>query len=94
MGTKEKHKLNVPIRGWVDILLYFHHRKVAHELRNIGLEFDRVGNRVLEIGSGKKPCGDLFGKANFTCTDVFRYDWVDQLVDVRNMSCSALMPTR
>ncbi|GAH34740.1 unnamed protein product, partial [marine sediment metagenome] len=81
MGTEQRRKLKVPVRGWVDILLYFYHRKIAHELEQISLEFDRNGNRILEIGAGEKPCGELFQEASFTCTDVVSYDWVDELID-------------
>ncbi len=86
MGTKQGHKLNVPIRGWVDTLLYFYHRKIARELQQISSEFDRSGNRILEIGAGKKPCKELFQEASFTCTDAVGYDWVDELIDVSSMS--------
>lgn len=85
MGTEQRRKLNVPIRGWVDILLYFYHRKVAHELQRISLEFDRDGNKILEIGAGKKPCKEVFQKASFTCTDIISYNLVDALIDVNNM---------
>lgn len=85
MGTEQRRKLKVPVRGWVDILLYSYHRKIAHELEQISLEFDRNGNRILEIGAGKKPCKELFQEASFTCTDVVSYDWVDELIDANKM---------
>jgi hypothetical protein len=68
MGIRKTYKLTVPVRGWVDILLYFHHRKVAYELQQISLEFDKGSNKITEIGVGQKPCKELFQKASFTST--------------------------
>jgi len=85
MPTKRVHRLNVPVVGWVDFLLYFHHRRISHELQEISVRLDKSDKRILEIGAGRKPCKGFFPKARYTCTDVVSHDGVDQLIDVGNM---------
>ena len=85
MDTKRVRRLNVPVTGWVDFLLYFHHRRIAQELQEISLQLDKSDRRILEIGAGRKPCKKFFPKARYTCTDVVWHDGIDQLTDVSNM---------
>jgi len=73
------------IQKIVDAILYFHHKRIAHELRKVSQRFDRTGASVLEVGAGTKPSRALFSRANYVCTDIARYQGVDGLCDVSNM---------
>ena len=85
MDIKRLGRLNVPVIGWVDFLLYFHHRRIAQELRKISLQLDKIDKRILEIGAGRKPCKEFFPKARYTCTDIVWHDGIDELIDVSSM---------
>ena len=82
MGIRKTKAPNVPVLGFVDFLLYFHHRSIANKLYKISIQMDQADKSILEVGAGRKPNDKYFKNASYVCTDAVDCGGIRQLADI------------
>lgn len=78
------YEIRVRRKNLFDSLLSLHHRRIDGALRDLSKKYNSPKYRVIEVGAGTKASlhKRLFGKADFTATDIKKYDGIDDIVDI------------